>query len=119
FKIISLKYKKHYYQIYAERNDSLFQMFSMIEEIAITRGCEKIKVGNYYELHIHELYPGSINGVRMPVDPFIGNTIPDKRILPRLYDSEDYGGPLYLNEKSHYVIYYVSNLNGLFIKKYD
>ena len=96
FKIHKIKDEKTFHIIYAERNDSIFQIFSD-KTIALPNKCEEIKKGQCYSLKLKKILPpDSLLG--MPYHYNIG--------IKTTWDK-------YIKEKYHYTVYKSENLNGL------
>lgn len=105
YKIKNVKKKKHFYIIYASKNDLLFKIISdKPQKKTKNNSDEKIKVGNTYFLELDILHPASFYDEA-------GNRIPSMwnlGIVPTYKDRR-----INVGKKVHYSLYYALNLSGL------
>jgi len=102
YRITKIKKEKSIYIIYAQKNDSIFKIFSENSEKDIF-GCEKIKKGEYYDLNLNIIYPVEY----YPLLGIKGST----NFLDVIFTFNGVSIPL--EEKSHYKLYEAKNLKGL------
>ncbi|MDR0294990.1 MAG: hypothetical protein LBH91_02210 [Prevotellaceae bacterium] len=99
YKIKKIKEEKTLYVVYATRNDSTFKIISMKNDI--TRDCNKIKTGKYYQIDLEQI---------LPVDPAYNASY---------LEISGMGFPggvnILVEKKSHYRLYMANNLSGLCI----
>lgn len=99
YRIIKIENKDDIYLINAIRNDSIFEIISLKNNNDIINKINKIKEGGEYKLQLVKIHPpknfASFNEVN--------------------YFSYK-GFNIKLNRRNHKSVYYVSNMNGLFIK---
>ena len=97
YKVLDIRNEKLNYVIYAEKNDSIFQIVSDKPFFRKPTGY-KIKKGEKYDLKFTLLYEGN----------------------PRCLREKDYyywkSTRLDLNVKMHYSVYHAENLDGLYLK---
>ena len=100
YRISKIKNEKSFHVIYAERNDSIFQIFSN-KTIASFDSCEKIKKGQWYNLRLKKILPPD-SLLRMPYHYNIG--------IKTSWDK-------YIKEEYHSTVYEANNLMSLCLIK--
>ena len=103
YTITKIKNEKSFYIVYAQRNDSTFKIVSTKKNVDDSN-CRKIKIKNGYNLELRKIFP---------LDSIMGYAIAPNLGIVFTYGEENKIVPI--EEKSHFSIYHVTNLQGLCI----
>jgi hypothetical protein len=99
FKILKIKNKESFYILYAQRNDSIFKIFS--SKNISSEYCEKIKKNGLYNLSLKKI---------LPPDSILGIPYHSNLGVRTEWDK-------YIKKKYHYRVYNANNLDGLCIQQ--